>query len=138
MATASALSTIVDERGQRRGEGHHQREVAQQRRLPDLGPSAPAILWLRGLRTAGRHATSDRERARDAHARRRAQARAAARRGDSSAATRSAPTPPASPPKAAAAATRAISGFAEWGSNRSLSSDQNAEMAIAPSTEACT
>ena len=54
------------------------------------------------------------------------------------AAMRSAPTPPARPPKAAAAATRAISGFAEWGSKRSLRSDQNIDIAIAASTDECT
>ena len=51
-----------------------------------------------------------------------------------SAATRSALTPPRNPPNVAAAATRAINGFAECGSNRSLSNDQKAEMAIALNT----
>ena len=41
------------------------------------------------------------------------------------------------PPNVAAAATFAMSGFAECGSKRSLSSDQNAEIAIAPSTLEC-
>ena len=45
--------------------------------------------------------------------------------------------PPTSPPKLAAAATRASSAFDEWGSSLSLSSDQKAEIAIAPSTVEC-
>jgi len=102
------LERVVGEAGDGRGEQHDEREIAQVRIAANGPPRAAATA------ASARTATSV--------------------RGEASVATRSAPTPPRSPPIVAANATRARSGFAEWGSNRSLSSDQNAETAMPAST----
>ena len=128
------LQHVVDEGGQHGREGDGEGEVAQQGHAPDLGPAAPAVL--RSGRTHdARGAPRPTNRTPATEAAPVTASATSSARGDSSAATRSAPTPPTRPPKAAAAATRARSALAEWGSNRSLSSDQKAEIAIPPSTE---